>query len=141
MTPPMERIQTLEAIEKDIITCLQSAGQAFQELSKEKSSLKQAETQTHQFLKTLGHVESKLSEQINYLTQVSTGQPHEGSGYASQKVLQMAWHRLEHARSRVNELEKLKNKHLHGRSYARAPQQQVPSSSAPAPMSQTNANT
>lgn len=38
------------------------------------------------------------------------GQPHEGSGYASQKVLQMAWHRLEHARSRVNELERIKNK-------------------------------
>lgn len=49
------------------------AGQAFVELSKEKSSLKQAEAQTQQFLKTLGHVESKLSEQINYLTQVSTG--------------------------------------------------------------------
>lgn len=109
------------------------------ELSKEKSSLKQAESQTHQFLKTLGQLESKLSEQINYLTQVSTGtkyisyfaisstlqyvyifntsvimyligQPHEGSGYASQKVLQMAWHRLEHARSRVNELERIKNK-------------------------------
>lgn len=43
------------------------------ELSKEKSSMKQAEAQTQQFLKTLGHVESKLSEQINYLTQVSTG--------------------------------------------------------------------
>lgn len=50
------------------------AGQAFVELSKEKSSLKQAEAQTQQFLKTLGHVESKLSEQINYLTQVSTGE-------------------------------------------------------------------
>lgn len=112
-------------------------GQACMELSKEKSSLKQAESQTHQFLKTLGQLESKLSEQINYLTQVSTGmctyltisfpnsfpslrrvsttifligQPHEGSGYASQKVLQMAWHRLEHARSRVNELERIKNK-------------------------------
>lgn len=81
------------------------------ELSKEKSSQKQAEGQTHQFLKSLSQVESKLTEQINYLTQVSTGQPHEGSGYASQKVLQMAWHRLEHARSRVNELDRLKTKH------------------------------
>lgn len=66
-------------------------------------------------MKTLAAVENKLTEQINYLTQVSTGQPHEGSGYASQKVLQMAWHRLEHARSRVNELERLKLKHLQGR--------------------------
>jgi mediator of RNA polymerase II transcription subunit 11 len=73
MSPPMERIQILEAIEKDIITCLQSAGQAFMELSKDKSNSKQAEGQTHQFIKTLGLVESKLSEQINYLTQVSTG--------------------------------------------------------------------
>jgi len=120
----MERIQVLDSIEKDIITCLQSAGQALIELSKEKSSLKQAESQTHQFLKTLGHVESKLTEQINYLTQVSTGQPHEGSGYASQKVLQMAWHRLEHARSRVNELERIKNKHLQGRALLR-PQPQL----------------
>ena len=37
---------------------------------------------------------------------MSTGQPHEGSSYASQKVLQMAWHRLEHARSRVAELDR-----------------------------------
>ena len=43
--------------------------------------------------------------------QVSTGQPHEGSSYASQKVLQMAWHRLEHARSRVAELDRLKGQH------------------------------
>lgn len=50
---------------------------------------------------------------------VFLGQPHEGSGYASQKVLQMAWHRLEHARSRVNELERLKNKHLQNRNLLR----------------------
>lgn len=111
----MERIQVLESIEKDIITCLHSAGQAFVELSKEKSSLKQAENHTQTFLKTLGVVETKLTDQINYLTQVSTGQPHEGSGYASQKVLQMAWHRLEHARSRVNELDRIRVKHVQGR--------------------------
>lgn len=123
MTAPMERIQVLDTIEKDIITCLQSAGQALTELSKEKSSLKQAEVQTNQFLKTLNQVEAKLTEQINYLTQVSTGQPHEGSGYASQKVLQMAWHRLEHVRSRVNELEKIKNMHLQARAALRNQQQ------------------
>ncbi|KRT78494.1 hypothetical protein AMK59_7641 [Oryctes borbonicus] len=119
MTAPIERLSILEAIEKDIITCLHSAGQVFVELSKEKSSLKQAENHTQTFLKTLGQVESRLTEQINYLTQVSTGQPHEGSGYSSQKVLQMAWHRLEHARSRVNELDRLRMKHLQGRTAAR----------------------
>lgn len=112
MTLPIERIQGLEEIEKEIIACLQSAGQALLELSKEKSSQKHAETNSTQFLRTLSQVENKLSDQINYLTQVSTGQPHEGSGYASQKVLQMAWHRLEHVRSWVNELERLKASHL-----------------------------
>ncbi|KAJ8917540.1 hypothetical protein NQ315_005589 [Exocentrus adspersus] len=120
MTAPMERIQVLDSIEKDIITCLHSAGQVFVELGKEKSSLKQAENHTQMFLKTLSAVENKLTDQINYLTQVSTGQPHEGSGYASQKVLQMAWHRLEHARSRVNELDRIKLKHLQGRTAQRS---------------------
>ncbi|XP_022112472.1 mediator of RNA polymerase II transcription subunit 11 [Pieris rapae] len=112
MAGPMDRIQVLDEIEKDIITCLQCAAQALLELGKEKSSQKQAESNTSQFLRTLSQVESKLSDQINYLTQVSTGQPHEGSGYASQKVLQMAWHRLEHVRSWINELERLKASHL-----------------------------
>uniref|UniRef100_A0A0K8TRL7 Mediator of RNA polymerase II transcription subunit 11 n=1 Tax=Tabanus bromius TaxID=304241 RepID=A0A0K8TRL7_TABBR len=108
---PLDKIHALEAIEKEIITCLQSSGQALQELGKEKSSQKAAENHTQQFLKSLATVESKLSEQINYLTQVSTGQPHEGSGYASAKVLQMAWHRISHARSRVKELEESKTKY------------------------------
>ncbi|CAB3360078.1 Hypothetical predicted protein [Cloeon dipterum] len=125
----MDRLQVLSQIENDVISCMQSAGQALMELSKEKSSVKQAETQTQQFLKTLNSLESKLSDQISYLTQVSTGQPHEGSGYASAKVLQMAWHRLEHVRSRINNLEKIKNKHLVGSrpsSMARAVSQQQP---------------
>lgn len=82
-----------------------------QELGKEKTSQKAVENNTQQFLKSLKIIESKLSEQINYLTQVSTGQPHEGSGYASAKVLQMAWHRIQHARSRVREMEDSKNKY------------------------------
>ena len=53
-----------------------------------------------------------------------SGQPHEGSGYAAQKVLQMAWHRLEHARSRITELERIKNKHLQNRAAMIRQQQQ-----------------
>lgn len=48
-------------------------GTALTELSREKTSQKQVENNTHQFLKSLGSVEAKLTEQINYLTQVSTG--------------------------------------------------------------------
>uniref|UniRef100_A0A336MQI1 Mediator of RNA polymerase II transcription subunit 11 n=1 Tax=Culicoides sonorensis TaxID=179676 RepID=A0A336MQI1_CULSO len=109
---PLEKIEVLDSIEKDIITCLQSAGQVLQELGKDKSSLKSVENHTSQFLKSLNQVETKLTEQVNYLTQVSTGQPHEGSGYASAKVLQMAWHRIHHVKSRVRELEESKQKYL-----------------------------
>lgn len=110
------------------------AGQSFQELGKEKTSQKAVENNTQQFLKSLNIIESKLSDQINYLTQVSTGQPHEGSGYASAKVLQMAWHRIQHARSRVRELDDSKNKYMQ----ATARQQRqaaanVPATTAPAP--------
>lgn len=136
---PLDKIHALDEIEQEIIMCLQSAGfyfnyiryiyiyikffpissgQALQELSKEKSSQKSAETQTQQFIKSLSNVESKLSDQINYLTQVSTGQPHEGSGYASAKVLQMAWHRIQHARSRVRELEESKVRSFKVRKYS-----------------------
>lgn len=48
-------------------------GQAVLELSKEKPSVKQAETYSTTFLKTLENVESSLSKHISYLTQVSTG--------------------------------------------------------------------
>lgn len=88
------------------------------------------------FLKTLSAVENKLTEQINYLTQVSTGQPHEGSGYASQKVLQMAWHRSEHARSRVNELDRIRIKHLQGRTTQRPTP--IPSSTGQSQITSTN---
>lgn len=64
------------------------------------------------------------------------GQPHEGSGYASQKVLQMAWHRLEHARSRVAELDRIKNKHLHDRAAMIRQQQQQQMQQQPQPSPQ-----
>ncbi|KXJ80280.1 mediator of RNA polymerase II transcription subunit 11 [Aedes albopictus] len=108
----IDKIQVLDSIEKELLLCLQSAGQALLELSKEKTSQKATETHTNQFLKSLNIVESKLSEQINYLTQVSTGQPHEGSGYAAAKVLQMAWHRIQHVKSRIKELEECKIKYV-----------------------------
>ncbi|XP_075153618.1 mediator complex subunit 11 [Haematobia irritans] len=135
---PLEKIHVLDDIEKEIILCLQSAGQSLQELSKEKSSQKNAETQTAQFLKSLQNVEMKLSEQINYLTQVSTGQPHEGSGYASAKVLQMAWHRISHVRSRVRELEETKAKYTHA---ARQQQQQRQQQHAAAALSKMQQQT
>lgn len=89
---PIDRLQALDNVEKEIASCILSAGtsrllwlfpssfnhyiitgQALQELSKDKPSMKQVEGHTTQFVKTLGRVEAELSQHINYLTQVSTG--------------------------------------------------------------------
>lgn len=48
-------------------------GSALQELSKDKPVMKNVESQTTTFIKTLIEVEKKLTGHINYLTQVSTG--------------------------------------------------------------------
>merc|ERR1719445_2913914 len=101
----------LDKVEKEVVNCLGSAGKALEEIGKDKPSQKQVELLVTQFLNSLQEIDSKLTENIKYLSQVSTGQPHEGSSYASQKVLQMAWHRLEHARSRVGELDRIKSQH------------------------------
>jgi len=43
---------------------------------------------------------------------MSAGQPHEGSCYAAQKDMQMAFHRQEHVKSRLAELDRLRAEHL-----------------------------
>ena len=122
----------VDKVEKEIVNVLQTAGKTLEEVGKDKPSQKQADLMVTQFMNSLQEIDSKLTENIKYLSQVSTGQyhqvdilscdwsddsnthfwlvvagqPHEGSSYASQKVLQMAWHRLEHARSRVAELDR-----------------------------------
>ena len=105
-TSPMTRMKELDNVEEKVVSCLHTAGKALEEVGKDKPSQKQVELLVTQFLASLQEIDSKLTENIKYLSQVSTGQPHEGSSYASQKVLQMAWHRLEHARSRVAELDR-----------------------------------
>jgi len=105
------KLHLLEETEQRIAKCLEFAGQALNELSKDKPSGKNAESLTSQFVKSLESIENDLSSQINYLTTVSTGQPHEGSCYAAQKDLQMAQHRQEHVKSRLNELDRLRIEH------------------------------
>ena len=109
---PMTRMKELDNVEEKVVSCLVAGGKALEEVGKEKPSQKQVELLVTQFLNSLQEIDSKLTENIKYLSQVSTGQPHEGSSYASQKVLQMAWHRLEHARSRVSELDRIKTQHV-----------------------------
>lgn len=105
------RLAELDAIEKELSTCMQAASNALSELSKDVPKAKQVETQTNSFLASLQKVESELSKQIHYLTQVSSGQSHEGSVYASAKTLSMGRHRIEHARLRLAELDRVNSKY------------------------------
>lgn len=100
-----DRLRELEDIELKLADSLLSAGTALQELSKEKPSLKQVDQHSKAFLSILQNVEIGIAEQIHYLTQVSTVQPHEGSSYATQKDADMASHRLEHVKSRLRDLQ------------------------------------
>jgi mediator of RNA polymerase II transcription subunit 11 len=119
-----DRLAKLESIEKELANAMASAGQAMTELAKDKPVLKSVENNTSAFLKSLTQVEADLSKQIQYLTQVSSGQAHEGSSYASQKVLTMAWHRIEHTKTRLLDLDRMNSPYMQ--------QQQVQPPAAPA---------
>uniref|UniRef100_A0A670KMN4 Mediator of RNA polymerase II transcription subunit 11 n=1 Tax=Podarcis muralis TaxID=64176 RepID=A0A670KMN4_PODMU len=93
-----ERLRLLEELEREIGAAMQSAGTVILELSKEKPNWSLLERQTSQFMGSVQKVESELSAQIRYLTQVATGQPHEGSSYSARKDCQMALKRIDYAR-------------------------------------------
>ncbi|MBN3320390.1 MED11 polymerase, partial [Atractosteus spatula] len=99
-----DRLRALEDVEKEIAVILQSAGSIVLELSKEKHNASYLERQLTQFTSSVNRVESELSSQIRYLTQVATGQPHEGSTYSARKDCQMALNRADYARVKLGEL-------------------------------------
>ncbi|XP_069502698.1 mediator of RNA polymerase II transcription subunit 11 isoform X3 [Ambystoma mexicanum] len=99
-----ERLRVLEDIEKEIASILQSAGNVTLELSKEKPNERLLDRHASQFTSSVQKVESELSGQIRYLTQVATGQPHEGSSYSARKDCQMALNRVDYARVKLGEL-------------------------------------
>lgn len=99
-----ERLRALEELEREIGAALQSAGSVILELSKEKAAERLLERQAAAFGAAVAKVEAELGAQIRYLTQVATGQPHEGSSYAARKGCQLALNRMEYARRRLAEL-------------------------------------
>lgn len=99
-----ERLRALEEVEKEIAMILQCAGNIVQELSKDKHNASLLDRQLLQFQSSVNRVESELSAQIRYLTQVATGQPHEGSTYSARKDCQMALNRAEYAKVKLSEL-------------------------------------
>lgn len=99
-----ERLRALEEVEKEIATILQCAGNIVLELSKDKHNASLLDRQLVQFQGSVNRVESELSGQIRYLTQVATGQPHEGSTYSARKDCQMALNRAEYAKVKLGEM-------------------------------------
>ncbi|KAG8517097.1 Mediator of RNA polymerase II transcription subunit 11 [Galemys pyrenaicus] len=129
-TQANERLRALEDIEREIGAILQNAGSGYEdyrtrkekgvlerqfdyrsrvgtvilELSKEKTNERLLDRQAAAFTASVQHVEAELSAQIRYLTQVATGQPHEGSSYSSRKDCQMALKRVDYARLKLSDV-------------------------------------
>ncbi|XP_068672687.1 mediator of RNA polymerase II transcription subunit 11-like [Montipora capricornis] len=89
MSQSVDRLKQLEEIEKDVVKVIRSAGETLEELSKDNPSEDRINSTATKFLKSLEGVEKGLSEQIGYLTQVATGQPHEGSTYGAEKNFEL----------------------------------------------------
>ncbi|PFX29044.1 mediator of RNA polymerase II transcription subunit 11-like [Stylophora pistillata] len=89
MSQSGDRLKQLEEIEKDVVKVIRSAGETLEELSKDAPSEDRINSTATKFLKSLEGVEKGLTEQIGYLTQVATGQPHEGSTYGAEKDFEL----------------------------------------------------
>ena len=70
---PVARIEQLEEIEKDVISILQTASATLTEIAKDRPAQKTVDNHTQKVMADIKNVEQNLSEQIKYLTQVSTG--------------------------------------------------------------------
>ena len=67
----------VDKVEKEIVNVLQTAGKTLEEVGKDKPSQKQVDLMVTQFMNSLQEIDSKLTENIKYLSQVSTGQYHQ----------------------------------------------------------------
>ena len=69
-TVPVDRLEQLNEIEKEIVDAMKNAGASLQELSKDNATKKQTEISSTAYIKNLQKIESDLLKQINYLSQV-----------------------------------------------------------------------
>ncbi|CAL8075347.1 unnamed protein product [Calicophoron daubneyi] len=88
MNAPKDQLTTLESrlarldeVERKIMLIMQHAGNALEELSKDKPIAKQVENHTHNFRMVVKEVESEMNAHITYLNQISAGLPYEGNTY------------------------------------------------------------
>ncbi|CAI8050580.1 Mediator of RNA polymerase II transcription subunit 11 [Geodia barretti] len=103
------------------------AANAVSELCKPRPSSETVEYTTKDFVKTLDGVDKCLSEQIQYLTQVSTMQPHEGSVYGPEKDYELSYFQTALAKERLQRLQGASSpRQLNGRSSASLPPPSLP---------------
>ncbi len=95
---------------QDITKVIQCASSAIGELSKEAPSEDVITRNTTEFLKTLEDVERRLLEQINYMSQVTTSQPHEGSLYSAEKSYELAVWKTQFVKSKLKTIGELSTK-------------------------------
>lgn len=66
----MAKMDQLDKVEKEIVSCLHTAGQALAEIAKDKPSQKQVDLLVTQFMNNLATIDSSLADHIRYLSQV-----------------------------------------------------------------------
>lgn len=96
--------------QQDIIEVVRCAACAIEELSKESPSEQMVNSKTTQFLKMLEDIEKRLAEQINYLSQVTTSQQHEGSIYSVEKSFDLAVWKTQFVKAKMAEIKKISEK-------------------------------
>ena len=86
-TAPMAKMEQLDKVEKEIVSCLQTGGQALAEVARDKPSQKQVDLLVTQFMTCLGNIDSSLTDHIRYLSQVSRAEKLSGLLSASLRVI------------------------------------------------------
>uniref|UniRef100_A0A0M3HRY8 Mediator of RNA polymerase II transcription subunit 11 n=1 Tax=Ascaris lumbricoides TaxID=6252 RepID=A0A0M3HRY8_ASCLU len=87
----LRRLSAISEIDQRIGDLMKHAQTCIAELSKEKQiSKSKMEEASSAFKRTLNAIESELSAQMQYLSHVCVGTPHQGSTFASQQNVTLA---------------------------------------------------
>ncbi|CAH8645630.1 unnamed protein product [Schistosoma haematobium] len=96
------RLNKLDEVERKISLIIQHAGSALEELSRDKPTVKQVESCTHNFRTVVKEVETEMNSHINYLSHISAGLPYEGCTYDKAIDLYQNLDRLVAAKRRLD---------------------------------------
>lgn len=97
-----KQLQDLDAIENELVESLAAAGMALKEVAKDRTTVNNK--LFDQFTTRLERAAAGLSQQITYLTRLSTSQSAESSSYGCRKDYRLPQYRLEYAKTRLSEL-------------------------------------